>query len=478
MNRVLDFLRGQRVAPPDASDRQLLALFRLARDETAFAELVRRYGPLVWGACRRSLASPHDAEDAFQATFLVLVRRANRLGADVPLGPWLHRVAVMTARNVLRGNRRRAAVTGPLEHEPTSAAVEPDLTLIDLDAALLALPERYRTPVVLCHLQGLTRREAAARLGCPEGTLSSLLNRALGRLRSRLGSAVPALLAVAATTVVPPTLTAATVRSAAVYTTSTLTAAGVSPAVADLTDGVLRMFWVKKLTAGLVLALVVTGGLFAGLAGRSGEVARATEPLAGEPQAKPDSDDAAKRLEKRVADLQKQKEVLDAMLADLATEQAKLEEVKRMKAAKEAAIELGTDVAVSIGAGNPSGYTYTVREVVGGKVAEVHTSDLDILRTYLTRAFGDPKGPKKLRLSADKDHPLADLKQVFAACAEAGYSKATFSQTERPKYRAVARSVLLYHYDYSRSLGGEKVETPPKPGEIDLSKYAEPKKGR
>src|SRR5262249_14161346 len=146
------------------------------RDEPAFAELVRRYGPVVWGACRRRLANLQDAEDAFQATFFVLLRRANQLKNDVPLGPWLYKVAVMTAGSVIRGNRRRTAVSGPMEYEVPAPQTEPGDRL-DLDSALLALPERYRAAVVLCHLEGLTRREAAERLGCAEGTLSARLSR-------------------------------------------------------------------------------------------------------------------------------------------------------------------------------------------------------------------------------------------------------------------------------------------------------------
>src|SRR5262245_65006407 len=116
MIRILNCLREQLGGTQD-TDRHLLDRFLTARDETAFAELVRRYGPVVWGVCRRRLAHLHDAEDAFQAAFLVLLRRANRLNTDVPLGPWLYKVAVMTVRNVLRSNRRRAAITGPMDHE-------------------------------------------------------------------------------------------------------------------------------------------------------------------------------------------------------------------------------------------------------------------------------------------------------------------------------------------------------------------------
>jgi RNA polymerase sigma factor (sigma-70 family) len=475
MNRILGLLREQLATPKGDTDRLLLDRFLAERDEAAFAELVRRHGSVVWGVCHRRLANHHDAEDAFQATFLVLLRRAARLGRDIPLGPWLHRVAVMTARNVQRGNRRRAAVSGPLEHEVPTPKAEPVAERLDLDAALLALPERYRVPVVLCHLQGLSRREAAALLGCPEGTLSSLLSRALVRLRARLGSAVAGLLAGAGATSLPNGLHAATVRSGMIFTTSTLTAAGVSPAVVGLTSGVLRMFWMKKVIAGLAMTVVVAGGLLAGFTLRTDGVAHATTPLAGDPQAAPEDPDAAvKRLEKQIADLRKQKELLGAMEMDLFAEKAKLEEAKKAKAAAAAVEELGKDVAVSVGEGKSP--TYTVREVVNGKVAEIRCSDLDMLTTYLTRAFSDPKGPKKIRVSAYKDHPSDQLRQVFAACATAGFTKASFSHTPiTPTTTYVTRTVMeRVPVTVYRGVV-DTVETPPKPGEIDLTKYA-PKK--
>src|SRR5206468_1411622 len=109
------------------------------RDEGAFAELVRRYGPVVWGVCRRMLADPRDAEDAFQATFLVLVRRAAAACREPALAPWLYRVAVLTAHNLRRGNCRRAAVSGPMEHDVPAGdtAVSQTDARLDLDDALL-----------------------------------------------------------------------------------------------------------------------------------------------------------------------------------------------------------------------------------------------------------------------------------------------------------------------------------------------------
>jgi RNA polymerase sigma factor (sigma-70 family) len=332
MNRVLNRFYDQVTDAHNSADRRLLERFRTERDEGAFAELVRRHGPMVWGVCRRQLATHQDAEDAFQATFLVLLRRANQLTADVPLGPWLYRVAVLTARRVIRGNLRRAPLTGPMEHEVADPGSEPVVAKLDLDEALLALPERDRAPVVLCHLQGLTRREAAERLGCPEGTLSARLNRALQRLRVRLGTAVPLVLAAGAIAM-PTRLMAATVRTATIYSHSTL-AAGVSPVVVGLTDGVIRMFWMKKvMTAAAVALLVLGAGVVLGTAGRSEGTARATEQTtasAPAPQAEPGD---LKRLEKRLAALEKQTRALDAALDDLKDEKQKPEAAKKEKEA-------------------------------------------------------------------------------------------------------------------------------------------------
>jgi RNA polymerase sigma factor (sigma-70 family) len=457
-------------------DGHLLGRFLAGRDEAAFAELVRRYARVVWGTCRRALPHLADAEDAFQAAFLVLVRRATRAAAHPALGPWLHRVAFLTARNLARANRRRAAVAGPLPRDvPAPDPTDQADARLDLDAALSSLSERHRTAVVLCHLQGLSRKEAADRLGCAEGTLSATLAAALKKLRARLAGRDP-LAALAAAVAVPPGLSAATARTAAIYTTSALRTAGVSPAVAGLTEGVLRMFWVKKLTAGCTAAALVAGGLFAGLAVRSGGAAQATAPLAAAPQAPAeDPDAAAKRLDKRLADLQKQKEVLDALLADLAAERAKLDGAKREKAA---AAELGNAVSVHVAAGEGPA-EYAVREVVGGKVAEVRCSDPDILATYLARALRDPKGPKALRVSADRGVSLDQVNRVFAAGAAAGYKTASFARTD-PRLTTLAvledamSRAASVEYLLATRLPLAKEERPA-PGEIDLSKFA-PKK--
>ena len=253
LSRRLSFLVEAR------PDGQLLAAFLADRDEGAFAELVRRHGPLVWAACRRLLPDPADAEDAFQAAFLVLVQRARRLTGDAAVGPWLYRVAVWTARNVRRRNARalaRRKSLPPAVADPAPGPAADDLRA-DLDAALLALPEKYRAPLVLCHLQGWTRRDAAAAIGCPEGTLSSLLSRGLDRLRHLLRAHDPARLLVPAGLGVPAVLAANTVRAA--VDGKVIAAGVVGSSVSQLVEGVVHMFWVKKATATAAALCVVFG---------------------------------------------------------------------------------------------------------------------------------------------------------------------------------------------------------------------------
>ncbi len=233
-------------------DGDLLVAFLRCRDEAAFAELVRRHGSAVRAACRRMLPDPADADDAFQAAFLVLVRRGHSLDPAHPLGPWLYRVAVLTARTLRRGNARRFARLDAPPGELPAAETVTDLRL-DLDAALLALPEKYRTPLVLCHLQGWSRRDAAERLGCREGTLSSLLARGLAKLRARLHGYDPTAALVAGAVPVPLALAAATARAAV--------GVGRSPAAVRLADGVVRGFRLVRLAgaAGVALVLAAAG---------------------------------------------------------------------------------------------------------------------------------------------------------------------------------------------------------------------------
>ncbi len=172
------------------SEGQLLARFVGERDEVAFEAIVSRHGPMVLGICRRLLGDPNDVEDAFQATFLVLVRRAGSLRDRDLLASWLYGVAVRVATRCRRDRWRRQArenqgkVEDVAELDPDEAGLGELRTV--LDAEVDRLPERFRTPIVLCYFEGLTHDQAAERLGCPVGTIRSRMAKARELLRSRL----------------------------------------------------------------------------------------------------------------------------------------------------------------------------------------------------------------------------------------------------------------------------------------------------
>jgi RNA polymerase sigma factor (sigma-70 family) len=188
VTQILDSI-AEEVARADRTDGQLLDLFVRLRDEDAFAAVVRRHGPMVLGVCRRVLRNAADADDAFQAAFLVLARKAATISTRHLLSQWLYGVAYNTARKLRQSNTRRAAREHPLTEgvEPLANAPEPrDELLRILDEELNQLPERYRAVIVLCDLDGLTRREAAQMLSCPEGTVGGRLARARALLAERL----------------------------------------------------------------------------------------------------------------------------------------------------------------------------------------------------------------------------------------------------------------------------------------------------
>jgi RNA polymerase sigma factor (sigma-70 family) len=259
-------------------DAQLLAQFLARRDGAAFAALVRRHGPMVLGVCRRVLGHPQDAEDAFQATFLVLARRAGSVRGGEALGGWLYRVALRAARAA--GARRRSRER-QVEHMPhpevTPNAPGEDLTAV-LDRELDRLPEKYRLPVVLCELEGRPRREVARQLGLPKGTLSSRLAAARKMLARRLrpygpaasAAALGSLLAGSASAALPGPLVVSTVKAAA---------GAVPGRVAALAEGVVKAMFLAKLkvSAGVFL---LAASVSAGAVGLTYRTATAQAPRA------------------------------------------------------------------------------------------------------------------------------------------------------------------------------------------------------
>ncbi len=240
------------------TDAQLLDRFLTARDEAAFRTVVNRHAPMVYGVCRRVLGNHHDAEDAFQATFLVLARRAGAACRE-RLGPWLHGIALRTALKArVAASRRRAHECRAAQQRPV--LVEPPAPTAELgpvlDEEIRRLPADLQCAVLLCDLRGYSRRRAARLLGCPESTLSSRLavaRRRLARQLSRRGVA-PCLTGLAAA--VPLSLAQQTTRIAL------RRAAEVPFAVAALTDEVIRAMTLprKTLLAALALTTVLVGG--------------------------------------------------------------------------------------------------------------------------------------------------------------------------------------------------------------------------
>jgi RNA polymerase sigma factor (sigma-70 family) len=278
---------GPAAGPPpdgDPDDRHLLERFVATRDAAAFAALVRRHGPMVMGVCRRLLHDAHEAEDAFQATFLVLVHKARSVGRPEFLGPWLHGVAYRTAARVRQAARRRArtreAVAVP-DADPTVAAVRRELRQV-LDEELGRLAPKYRDPLVLVYLEGKTTAEVARRLACPTGTVLSRLARGRERLRRRLvrrglAPSVGLLVGVLAAPAAVPAAVARGTVAAAVRTAAGPAACGaVAAAVAALTNGVLRAMLLDKVkVAGVVLLAVTAAAVGTGVCAR---LVRAEKP--------------------------------------------------------------------------------------------------------------------------------------------------------------------------------------------------------
>jgi RNA polymerase sigma factor (sigma-70 family) len=261
------------------ADGQLLARFVADRDEAAFAALVRRHGPMVFGVCRRVLHDAHEAEDAFQATFLVLVHKARSVGRPESLGPWLHGVAYRTAARARQAVRRRARqreVAAMPDRGPADEAAWRELRPV-LDEELSRLAQKYRAPLVLFYLEGKTTEEVARQLGCPKGTVLSRLARGRDRLRGRLlrrglafsvAGIVGVLAEKAAPAAVPALVAEGAIRAAALTAAGQAAAGAIPASVAALTEGVLRSMFLSKLkvVAAVVLAVLVAVAVTVGCA--------------------------------------------------------------------------------------------------------------------------------------------------------------------------------------------------------------------
>jgi RNA polymerase sigma factor (sigma-70 family) len=298
-----------------ASDAELLGAFVRSRDPAAFEAIVRRHGPMVLGVCRRVLAH-HDAEDAFQATFLVLARRAAVIVPRDRLAGWLYGVAYRTALEARRMAARRRAREAPLvdsiqpavDGEPPTA----DLSAL-LDRELSRLPERLRLPVVLCDLEGRTRRQVARQLGIPDGTLSNRLAAARRMLAKRLSArgvsvpfaAIAAFLAGEGLSSVPSKLIDAAVRAATAHPAA-------SAAVTVLTREVEKAMFLTKLK--VLTSVVVAATLAVGVGMWTGRDASAGQPVVAREPTPPAKTQPVSAEHKAV--LEKAAEAVKAIQAD------------------------------------------------------------------------------------------------------------------------------------------------------------------
>jgi RNA polymerase sigma factor (sigma-70 family) len=273
MMRVVQFCRRVFLEGTldETADAHLLERFIQQRDEGAFAVLVQRHAQMVLGVCRRVLRNAHDAEDAFQAVFLVLARKADSIRPRTKVGNWLYGVAYRTALEARgAGSKRRVKERqyGAIRHSENGAGMDDELLAV-LDQEVSRLPDHYRTVVVLCDLEQRTRKEAALQLGCKEGTVASRLDRARTLLRKRLirqgvalsGVALVALLsAQAAEAAVTPALLAEATAKGGTDHSQAVQGASARKVVA-LADRVIRSLeWRRfKTILGSILVVILLG---------------------------------------------------------------------------------------------------------------------------------------------------------------------------------------------------------------------------
>jgi len=286
-------------AAEDRTDADLLGQFASQRDEAAFAVLVQRHGPLVMGVCRRVLRDTHTAEDAFQATFLVLAKKAGAIRRREALAGWLHSVALNLALKAKAAAARRPSAVETEEPMTTEPSIDLDLQAARplLDEELQRLPAKYRLPLVLCYLQGKSNRDVARELGWPEGSMARRLSRARDLLRERLtrrgvalsAAGCAAFLEGTAEAAVSPSLTEFTVQAALRFAAGE---AGTGAAI-TLAKGALESMTLSRFRMAVLAVVVLGAGIGTSLLAMSSDhrlaapEARGTEATAPMPAQRP-----------------------------------------------------------------------------------------------------------------------------------------------------------------------------------------------
>jgi RNA polymerase sigma factor (sigma-70 family) len=447
MKTVLRHIRH--VALLHAGDRDtdgaLLESFVSRRDEAAFEMLLRRHGPMVLGVCRRVLGNVHDAEDAFQATFLVLARKAASVRPRELVGHWLYGVAYRTALKARAMNARRRVRerrARGLQCAQPSADDGAEELLAQLDAALSRLPDKYRVVVVLCELEGKARRHVARLLGIPEGTVAWRLAHAkklLARRLSRYGAAIStgslaALLSRdAASECVPASLLHSTARAAV------LTAGAVSARVVELTEGVIKAMLLSKLKLVWAVGLAAVVGVGAvGLTYRqaAAQVAPANTPS----RAAQATADELEELRLEVAALRKGLEVTRARVKALE------HQVETLAAGRHGANDTTRDgkfqnLTRSVGVGNVEGASKQTDLPQGTKPADPGKAQEPSKQTDLPQGT-KPADPGK----AQEPSKQTDLPQGTKPADAAHDGSKNSPNSNRPPQ---ASQHLRVHFRYS-----------------------------
>ena len=297
---LVDRLRRMAGPADERPDSELLAEFIARSDAAAFEQIVRRHGPMVLGVCRRVTGNFADADDTFQAAFLVLVHKARAVAPGHLLGPWLYSVAYRTAMKAKSTAARRRAREAPLPDDLHAGETvnDGDDLAGRLDREIQGLPERYRAAIVLCELQGLSYREAAERLGVKEGTLGGRLSRARGLLARRLRLRGIGVAAVPLAAAVADSLSASVPRALLRSTVQATFGGRVSAPVAALTHGVMTNMLLTKLRP--ASAILVIGALIVFAA--TGYRGEAAPEKVGAEKPTPAKDEAEKAIDESLAD--------------------------------------------------------------------------------------------------------------------------------------------------------------------------------
>jgi RNA polymerase sigma factor (sigma-70 family) len=451
------------------TDGELLDRYRTDRDEAAFAALIRRHGPMVYGVCRRTLRNEADAEDAFQATFLVLARKAHAINPPGRVGHWLYGVACNTARKARTMNRRRI----DREHRAGIERLAYDRSFDRLewhealDIELGRLPEKYREAVVTCDLEGEPLKDAARRLDCPPGTIASRLARGRSMLREKLARRGLALSAFLAPGIACGSIPA---KLAQFTTHAAIGAAPVPTTVLKLTEGVIHAMFIAKLKTALA-AVFVAGMLVAGIGNSSAIVwadgekptkpAKPPDPVKpikpGEKPAKPDK--PAGDVKKspafsgtlKVIDTAKQSITITVTKGDASIDRdfslardirvvvdGKEAKLADLKVGAKVSVKLGDDkttvVAIATGAGDAdnkkaqggAGKLKSVDVAKGNITITAIKGDTSIDRTYPIGASvkvfinGEPATLKDLKVSAPVTVKLGDDRTTVVGIGSEG----------------------------------------------------------